>query len=98
MAVYCYAGDVVRELPNIEISVATKPSTSEVYQFCVDISADMEARMRAVGIITPVIDADLVKVLKREFAFIQLPVRKNPVYNFLNHSLNACGGRLHKGS
>ena len=64
MAVYCYAGDVVRELPNIEISADTKPSTSEVYQFCVDVSADMEARMRAVGIFTPVTDADLLKVLK----------------------------------
>ena len=64
MADYCLTADVVRELPYIKIESTTKPSTSEVDQFCTDVTAEMDARLRAVGITVPVVDADLLKVLK----------------------------------
>jgi hypothetical protein len=64
MADYCTTADVVRELPNIKIDASTKPSTTEVEQFCSDITAEMDARMRAVGITIPVTDSDLLQVLK----------------------------------
>jgi hypothetical protein len=64
MADYCTKDDVIRELPNIEITGSTKPSEDEVTQFCSDITAEMDARMRAVGITVPVEDEDLLKVLK----------------------------------
>ena len=64
MADYCLTDDVIRELPNITIDATTKPSPSEVDQFCADITAEMDARMRAVGITVPVDDEDLLKVLK----------------------------------
>ena len=43
MADYCTTADVVRELPNISISSSTKPSTTEVDQFCSDITAEQTA-------------------------------------------------------
>ncbi len=61
---YCATADVVRELPWITIGVGTKPTTAEVDQFCLDIDADMNARMRAVGIPTPLTDGDALSVLK----------------------------------
>lgn len=64
MADYCATADVIRELPNIQIDAATKPSDTEVTQFCADITAEIDARMRAVGITIPITDADLLKVLK----------------------------------
>lgn len=64
MADYCKTDDVVRELPSIIIGADTKPSTTEVDQFCSDITADMDARMRAVGILTSVTDAEALKVLE----------------------------------
>jgi len=64
MADYCTTDDVVRELPSITIDVNTKPSTTEVDQFCSDITAEMDARMRAVGILTPITEADGLKVLE----------------------------------
>jgi len=64
MADYCTNNDVIRELPNIKIDETTKPSDTEVTQFCSDITAEMDARMRAVGITIPVDDEDLLKVLK----------------------------------
>jgi len=64
MADYCTKDDVIRELPNFEIDGSTKPSDTEVTQFCSDITAEMDARMRAVGITIPVDDEDLLKVLK----------------------------------
>lgn len=64
MADYCLYTDVVRELPSITIGVATKPSTTEVTQFCTDITADMNARFRAVGLQTPITDSDVLAVIK----------------------------------
>lgn len=64
MADYCNKDDVIRELPNITIDATTKPSETEVTQFCMDITSDMDSRMRAVGITVPVMDEDLLKVLK----------------------------------
>jgi len=64
MADYCLVADIIRELPSITIGADTKPSTTEVDQFCSDITADMDARMRAVGILTPVTDAEALKVLE----------------------------------
>jgi hypothetical protein len=64
MADYCTSDDVIRELPEVKIDVSTKPSKSEVDQFCSDVTAEMDARLRAVGIAVPVTDADLLKVLK----------------------------------
>ena len=61
---YCATTDVIRELPNVTIDGTTKPSTTEVDQFCTDIDAEMDARMRAVGLIVPVTDADGLAVLK----------------------------------
>lgn len=61
---YCTADDVIRELPLITINAETKPSTAEVDQFCTDIDAEMNARMRGVGIITPVADPNALAVLK----------------------------------
>lgn len=63
MADYCVTADIVRELPSITIGVSTKPSTAEVTQFCSDITADMDARMRAVGILVPITDTELLKIL-----------------------------------
>lgn len=60
---YCTTDDVSRELPLITISADTRPSTSEVDQFCADVVADMDARMRGVGIVTPVTDAVALAVL-----------------------------------
>lgn len=64
MANYCLTSDVIRELPSITIDSTSKPSESEVDQFCADITADMDARMRAVGILTPITDEDILKILK----------------------------------
>lgn len=64
MADYCLYTDVVRELPSIAIGASTKPSTTEVTQFCADISADMNARFRAVGLEVPITDADVLAVIK----------------------------------
>ena len=64
MADYCASDDVIRELPEVTIDASTKPSKSEVDQFCSDITAEMDARLRAVGISVPVMDEDLLKVLK----------------------------------
>lgn len=59
MANYCTVNDIERELPKITIT-----AEADVTQFCTDITAEMEARMRAVGITVPVTDADLLVVLK----------------------------------
>ena len=64
MADYCTTADVTAELTYITISGSTTPSTDQVTQFCTDITADMDARMRAVGIDTPVTDSGLLPVLK----------------------------------
>jgi len=64
MANYCTAEDVIRELPHIKIDATTKPSTTEVGTFCLEITADMDARMRAVGILIPITDEDVLKVFK----------------------------------
>ena len=63
MADYCATADVIRELPGITIDVTTKPSITEVDQFCSDITVDMDARMRAVGIPVSITDTDLLKFL-----------------------------------
>ncbi len=63
MADYCQTVDVIRELPYITINASSKPSSSEVDQFCVDVSAEMNARLRAVGISVPVVDDDLLAIL-----------------------------------
>ncbi len=64
MADYCTTADVVRELPHVKIDVTTKPSADEVTQFCADITADMDARFRAVGLEVPITAADPLKVVK----------------------------------
>ncbi len=64
MANYCASADVIRELPLIAITVATKPTIIETDAFCTDITADMDSRMRAVGIVVPVVDAEGLLVLK----------------------------------
>jgi hypothetical protein len=64
MADYCTSDDVIRELPEVKIDTNTKPTKAEVDQFCSDITAEMDARLRAVGIAVPVTDEDLLKVLK----------------------------------
>lgn len=64
MADYCTTTDVIRELPSITIDGSSKPSTSDVDQFCFDITADMDSRIRAVGITIPVTDNDLLEILK----------------------------------
>jgi hypothetical protein len=64
VADYCVSDDVIRELPEVTIDSTTKPSKTEVDQFCSDVTAEMDARLRAVGISVPVTDADLLKVVK----------------------------------
>ncbi len=64
MAGYCVTADVTRELPNITIASGTKPSITDVDQFCLDVSADMDRRFAAAGILIPVTDADLLAFLK----------------------------------
>jgi len=64
MADYCVSDDVIRELPEVKIDSTTLPSKVEVDQFCSDVTAEMDARLRAVGISVPVTDEDLLKVLR----------------------------------
>jgi len=40
---------------------------------------------------------DLVQVFQCQFAFIQLPVGKDPVDDVLNHALNPVRGRVDQG-
>jgi hypothetical protein len=61
---YCVTADVSAALPDITIGLATKPTTAQVDQYCLDISADMDRRFNAVGITVPVVDADLLAFLK----------------------------------
>ncbi len=63
MANYCTSDDVIRELPYITIDATSKPSLADVNQFCQDISVDMDARLRTVGIDVPVEDDDLLLIL-----------------------------------
>ena len=64
MADYCTTADIVRELPHVKIDGTTKPSADEVTQFCADITADMDARFRAVGLEVPIADEGPLKVVK----------------------------------
>lgn len=64
MASYCVTDDVVRELPYLTIDATSKPSHAEVDEFCFDLTADMDARFRAVGIEVPITDEDLLMVVK----------------------------------
>lgn len=60
---YCDVYDVQAELPYITISASTEVTTTEVEQFCEDIEADMDSRMRAVGITVPVTDSTALEFL-----------------------------------
>jgi hypothetical protein len=55
---YCTTADVLKQLALSEISATSDPSITDVDQYCIDISAEMDARMRAVGVALPVTDAD----------------------------------------
>ncbi|HUW34108.1 MAG TPA: hypothetical protein VM223_21075 [Planctomycetota bacterium] len=61
---YCTSADVLRELPHITIDATTQPSADGVTQFCTDVAAEIDARLRAVSITVPVTDEDGLAVLK----------------------------------
>lgn len=60
---YCDSYDVQAELPYITITESTDVTTAEVEQFCADIAADMDTRMRAAGIPVPVADTTALEFL-----------------------------------
>lgn len=61
---YCTSADVLRELPNVSIDSTTQPNSDDVTQFCTDIAAEIDARLRAVGITVPITDTDGLAVLR----------------------------------
>lgn len=62
---YCTYSDIQQKLQNITLDATSDPSTAEVTEFCDQVSADMDAKMNAVGVATPVTDSEKLKVLKR---------------------------------
>lgn len=60
---YCDSYDVQAELPYITVDETTEVTTVELEQFCADIAADMDTRMRAVGIPVPVADVTALDFL-----------------------------------
>lgn len=64
MADYCTTGQVLVELALRDVDADSDPSTADVDQYCADITAEMDGRMHAVGIDTPVTDPDLLPRLQ----------------------------------
>jgi hypothetical protein len=64
MASYCLTEDVIVELPYLTIDETSKPSEAEVDEFCFEVTAEMDARFRAVGILVPITDEDALMVVK----------------------------------
>ena len=65
MADYCAVTDVQTNMQNFStFSESTDPSSTEVETFCGQITAEINARMNAVGITTPVTDTEKLKLLK----------------------------------
>ena len=84
MADYCTTADVQQELSLYNIATDSDPSTTDVDQYCTDITADMNGRMHAVGIDTPVTDSDPLAILR--------PIAVNGVAAKVLRSKTAKGG------
>jgi len=61
---YCNVVDIKRRLQHVTIDTTSNPTSEEVTEFCERISKEMDARMNAVDIDTPVTNADRLSVLK----------------------------------
>lgn len=64
MADYCSISDVQVDLQRLTLTSSTDPSTTEVTTWCGQVTAEMNSRMNAVGITTPVTDSTKLDMLK----------------------------------
>jgi hypothetical protein len=65
MADYCALADVQQKMQHITFTVTSKPKTTDVTHFCGEITVEMDAKMRSVGVTLPITDADKLELLQK---------------------------------
>ena len=60
---YCDVSDVQSEVQIITFAVSSKPTIAEVTSWCAEISTIMDSRFNAIGVTTPVVDANKLVVV-----------------------------------
>ncbi|MBN2531893.1 MAG: hypothetical protein JXB88_03320 [Spirochaetales bacterium] len=62
---YCDISDVQKRIQHITFSPTSRPSDTDITDFCEVISEEMDGKMQAVGIVLPVTDPSKLKILKK---------------------------------
>ena len=66
---YCTTTDIQAKIPYTTFSATSKPTLTQVSDYCDDISADMDEKFQSVGVTVPVTDSDKLKLLTRVACF-----------------------------
>ncbi len=66
---YCATSNIQAKIQYTIFSATSQPTSTEVSNFCDDITQDMDEKFQTAGITVPIVDADKLKLLKRIACF-----------------------------